>query len=264
MADDHVSSLIRSLGIFTRFRSHASGWSLLVALCAFHVVGCSSDPPDPPIPRPTPPTVGARQLPIQPVFQSTPQWCWAATAEMVFRFYGLPTVNPAGHYQCGIIGVAGAIGVLPPICNLDCTQCVVPISTAAGYTAILQRYPEAVRSMGLQARNILVENRSGALAYAIVVSNIDQNIPIITGVNPSGIPNIYGPEHAALVIGYDNAGGTETLIVNDPFPYGFGPLGPFGDPYIRNGAQLIRPGQYRISYQAFVRGLVWNYTLIAR
>jgi hypothetical protein len=242
----------------------------LIALCSIVPltgIGCGDNglQPDPPSPPPGPQAGIVRQLPIAPVFQATTQWCWATRAEMVFRFYGLPSVNPVGHYQCGIIGVAGAIGVLPPICNLDCLQCVVPISTAAGYTAILQGYPGAVRSLGLPARNIAVENRGGSMTWQAVVASIDGNVPVITGINPSGIPNSYGPEHAALIVGYDTTvSGTQSLIVNDPFPYGLGPLGPFGDPYILTGGRLVRPGQYAIAYAAFAQRLVWNYTLIPR
>jgi hypothetical protein len=262
----------RSLDVFRIFGRplvQSVGRAVLAALVLCGA-GCSDDndlQPVPPVglgPSPVTPPSTSRQLSIEPVFQATPQWCWAATAEMVFRHYGLPTVNPVGHYQCGIIGVAGAIGVLPPVCNLDCSQCIVPISTAAGYTAILQQYPAAVRATGRPARNIAVENRLGPLAFAELTSVVDSGTPIITGINPSGIPNQFAPEHAALLIGYIATGAVRNVIINDPFPYGLGPLGPFGDPYIRAGGRLIRPGQYEIAYSSFVQFLVWNYSLIAR
>src|SRR5689334_6854940 len=47
------------------------------------------------------------QLVVAPVQQETEVWCWLAVGEMVFRYYGLPSVNGFGDYQCGIVGALG-------------------------------------------------------------------------------------------------------------------------------------------------------------
>jgi hypothetical protein len=54
-----------------------------------------------------PPAAADEQLPISPVFQQNPVWCWAAVGEMALRYLGYPSINPVGDYQFGIVGPLG-------------------------------------------------------------------------------------------------------------------------------------------------------------
>ena len=46
----------------------------------------------------------AKTLSIQPIAQEEPDWCYAASTQMIFVYYGLPSFNQA-DYQCGIVGL---------------------------------------------------------------------------------------------------------------------------------------------------------------
>jgi hypothetical protein len=192
------------------------------------------------------------------VFQQTSEWCWAAVSEMALRYFNEPNLNPFGNYQCGVIGVAGKIGVLPPFCQFDCTSCIVPISSAANLTIVLQRYPLEVQSAGLGGRSISA-TAGGVLSFQQVESSIVAGHPVVAGVTPIGIPSPLGPAHATLIVGFDTTTSTrQGIYVNDPFPYGLGPLGPYGDPYLLNGARFTGLGQYLIDYSTFLARLSWT------
>lgn len=60
--------------------------SVTTALLLFFLTGASS----------------AAQLNIPAVYQQTKVWCWAASAEMVFRHYGMRSISSVS-YQCGIV-----------------------------------------------------------------------------------------------------------------------------------------------------------------
>src|ERR1700759_4403447 len=75
-------------------------------------------------------------LSIDPVMQNTPVWCWLAVGEMVFKYFDVPNVNPAGIYQCGIIGTIA--GPYSP-CWSDCTRCVVGAGQASNITNMLRQ-----------------------------------------------------------------------------------------------------------------------------
>jgi hypothetical protein len=219
---------------------------------------CPSDPSEP---------AGSDQatLPIPGAFQETAVWCWVGVAEMTFRYYGEPNLNPFGDYQCGIVGVSGSLGVLPFECSANCTlpQCIVPIGSGAAFTTVLEGYPVVARQNFLPARLISVANIGGPLSYEEVVSEISRQHPIAAGINPSGIPSQFGPAHVALIVGYDRTfPGGRGLVVNDPFPYGIGPLGPYGDPYLQRNARYVPQARYLIDYDAFRQGLLWSYTAI--
>jgi hypothetical protein len=236
--------------------------ALLIALL---FAGCDGHPD----PVPTPVSVARSpraQLPIIGLFQETAEWCWAAVGEMVLRFYGEPNVNPFGNYQCGLVGAAGAIGVLPPVCQSNCTLCILPIGSPAQFVTFLQSYPGVAQSVtGVRTRPLSVTRQIGALSYADIQGMIDSSTPIIAGITPNNIPSPLGPAHATLIIGYDTTvPGGRGLIVNDPFPYGLGPFGPYGDPYLQRGARYVSQAQYLIDYAAFSAGLAWTDTIIAR
>ena len=67
----------------------------------------------------------AGSLSIRPVIQKASVWCSAAVGEMVFDYFHVPNVNPAGHFQCGILGVLAA-GKQWQECAYRCERCPVP------------------------------------------------------------------------------------------------------------------------------------------
>jgi peptidase C39-like protein len=195
-------------------------------------------------------------LDITPVVQESPVWCWVATGEMVFRRYGIPNVNPAGDYQCGIIG-ALAFRAGNAACNADCRRCA--FVNAGGHDAItnmLTVYPQiAYRQNGAALRSRYVAR---ALTKAEMKQEIDDNRPIIAGISPSGFPVNREPEHAVVIVGYDEDDDNDqfTITVNDPYPYNV--INPGYNPYRRAGGQDNRDGSYNISITAFKNQLMWS------
>src|SRR5262245_42149884 len=59
-----------------------------------------------------------RTLPISPVVQRSPVWCWAAVGEMVFRYFGSQNADPGGTFQCAIVEAMADRGTSP--CARDC------------------------------------------------------------------------------------------------------------------------------------------------
>ena len=84
---------------------------------------------------------GARTLSIVPIAQQTDLWCWAATAEMVFIYYGLPNINSGGNYQCGI--VAAYYGP-SSACASNCFLCQAGIGTLTNMKNLVNNYGIAV------------------------------------------------------------------------------------------------------------------------
>ncbi len=194
------------------------------------------------------------KLRIPPVYQKTPVWCWAAVGEMVFRYYDIPTINPVGNYQCGI--VAGLGGQ----CWVDCRACVVSAPSMSAIASMIEGYPDLVRDVtGQRTRSLTALLDYAALDPEDIIDEIDDGRPVITGISPSGTryPGSLS-EHVALIIGYKARGNRLVLIVNDPFPYRE-TRSP--DPYARAGGRKVRRGQYEVDYRAFVNRLQWKETI---
>lgn len=193
-------------------------------------------------------------LPIVPVGQLTPSWCWVSCGEMIFKYYGVCCINPVGVYQCGIIGLIG------PVCSNNCTSCPVPAQSMNVIQNMLTRYPQVAASIcespnkGVNSYAIL-----GPLTIPQIITEIDSQRPILSGINPDGIIVSNEPKHATLVVGYSIENDIPFLIINDPFPYNSVP-GP--NPYLTKGGLEIQPFQYKISYQAYALGLAWNRSLM--
>lgn len=185
-------------------------------------------------------------LPIAPVVQQTPVWCWVAVGEMLFRHYGLPNVNPGGNYQCGIIG-----RLSPPMspCDRDCGLCVVPSGSNLGTLRMISEYTR--RTVGRDARYV----ESNRVPAGVFVSEIDAHRPVLVGVSTNR--RTFGEaEHVALVVGYARQGNAVDLIVNDPYPY---PRQ--ANPYVAHGGTVLAANQYRIPYASFRDGVFWHWTV---
>ena len=199
-------------------------------------------------------------LDISPVRQETPVWCWLAAGEMVHRHYGIPTLNPTGDYQCGL--VATLAGPNTPCWN-NCGNCVAAAGQFGLVNTIVadmvKRYPEVLRSMGrYQGPGLDVKWKYAALSDTDIRSEIDGGNPIIAGISPSGFPTNAQAEHIALVIGYEVVPGGMLVIVNDPFPFHLAAFGQHPDPYLAAGGRLEQPGRYSIDSRAFIQRLVWR------
>ncbi|WP_072038966.1 C39 family peptidase [Flavihumibacter solisilvae] len=193
-------------------------------------------------------------LDIDPVYQQTQQWCWVSCGEMVFKYYDICSINPVGDYQCGIIAL------LHPQCDYNCYSCVVSAGTTQRIINMFKQYPAYARSIcGSYRSSITCTEYYGALSTASIMASIDDDMPILAGVNPSGRASSYESEHACLIIGYMIDDDDEvTLIVNDPYPYDR--MG-VRNPYYEAGGDELQLGQYEIEYYAFRRQLAWNRSL---
>lgn len=196
----------------------------------------------------------AHELPIPPVYQQTPVWCWAAVAEMVLRYYDWDSINPAGNFQCGVVALLG------PMCNQNCFACVTPIGNSFQLAQVIEGYQQVADRFGYPGD--FVDVRTGPrLTLDDIIDELDSGTPVMIGISPSGMAPFYPPgmsDHVALVVGYDER--TGALLVNDPYPYG----GNRFDPYLPVGGQPSKRGQYWISYPALVQGLGYKDTLLLR
>lgn len=207
-------------------------------------------------------------LNIKPVFQTTAVYCWLATGEMVFNYYGIPENIPdSGSYQCGEARGIGAVqtGLLSGShsfagsCWNNCwqPQCVTGAGSLQGIYNLVVQYPQIV---ALTNGNTKFFPHPKEVAYPLtpnqVKSEIDNGRPIIAGISP-GVQ--YLPpgvsEHAVLIVGYANGG--NTLIVNDPYPYPAMQL----PSYVQFGGQRLIPGRFEVSWQAMVHPIAWRNTI---
>lgn len=201
-------------------------------------------------------------LPIPPVVQQTHVWCWVAVGEMIFKYLGIPNVNQAGVYQCGIIGALAAdtYGMNHP-CNIDCRYCVVPAGDEGSVRRMLERYPAVVQAVYGYAAPLRAGYERRVLQPIELMQEIDQGLPIIAGITPYGIPAGVSA-HVALIIGYerDQQGGL-WLRVNDPYPFNYAGH----NPYVAAGGQeQMGGGSYWIPYPNFLQGLQWAETFRIR
>lgn len=198
-------------------------------------------------------------LGIAPVQQATPVWCWIAVGEMVFRKYDVPAVN--SHYQCGVVG-AMAIASNQSQCVTDCRLCNVPGGDATTVMGMLIDYPKRAATLAGKTSPRLFVTHADALTPVEVRRELDAGRPIVAGINPGGRPAAFAASaHVALVEGYADKDGELVLIVNDPFP--FSPT-TWPDPYLANGAQMLRPGQYGIRYSTYISQMGWVESFLVR
>jgi len=199
----------------------------------------------------------AKSLSIRPIAQEEPDWCYAASTQMIFAYYGLPAVNSV-DYQCGIVGMFNEYSI--PQCFIDCQFCAqVGGGTMDAIKQLVDLYGVIASQDYFIPSPVLVSSEMySPLSLQQVETEIDAGRPILAGISPGQFPLPDVSQHAVVVVGYNINGSSALLIVNDPFPY----AATFQqDPYTPAGGTLVQPGQYSISYDAFVQELVWANTL---
>lgn len=206
-----------------------------------------------------------RILPIDPVMQRTWAWCWAAVGEMVFTHYGVDNAEPGGTFQCGI--VESLADFVRPTCAYECyrPECIVAGGTPAFIKYMLEKYPmRAALSLKKEQPRIYASYIEAPLSLSALRAEIAAGHPVIAGVNPLGIERAVGHSaHIVLVTGYEDGGAK--LVVNDPGPYPIlDPIARTHNPYRAAGGEMLRKGQYRIGFDAFVREFRWIETLTVK
>lgn len=206
--------------------------------------------------------LGSKTLAIAPVAQQTMEWCWLASAQMIFQYYGVRPVNGIS-YQCGIMGA-----VLGPasVCFYDCTACVFGSGSDAGSAYVLQQYPSLVQQYFFPFERIpqvAAQLFERPLSMTEVQAEINGNHPVEMGITPSG-QFIGQAAHDVVLVGYvvQNTS-SPYLIINDPFPYDT-VLGPSQNPYRQLGAIVLQPGQYQVLYATAASSLQWSASITTR
>ncbi len=198
-------------------------------------------------------------LDVDPVIQETPEWCWLAVGEMVLKnHFAYPTVSPVGNYQCGVNGLYWGPATS---CWSNCMTCPGPSGTMENFEKMLIYYPTvSAKFLGGPPKHPLRYHRkSGPLDFSDIQSEIDEDRPVVAGINPLSSSRTPGlASHVTLVVGYEeDSAGTEWLIVNDPYPYS-GAQSPYEK--ADSHATELDEGRHRIRYERFVSGLGWTYT----
>ncbi len=192
-----------------------------------------------------------KTLPIRPSTQKAGMWCWLTVGEMIFEYYKVPNISPAGFYQCGIIAT-----LFPAMCGVDCRNCAMQgggFGRAEFITDMLKKYPEAAKSKPINSqKRERTDAKTCPMTEKQIKDEIDAGRPVIAGISPSGqFKN--PPDHVALIIGYEVVDGKLRLRVNDPWPFQAN-----DDPYRKNGAEKDCNGSYLIPYEAFCDKLGWT------
>jgi papain like cysteine protease AvrRpt2 len=200
-------------------------------------------------------------LQISPVFQQSPVWCWLAVGQMVFQYYDVPPAN-AVSYQCGIIAAFG--GPTSP-CWYNCQFCQVGGGSDANVCRMFQLYPQQIAFLlRIPPVPLVATPRYSALSKDAVKEQLDNDRPVVVGINPNGFAFPGVSEHVALIVGYsEDSDGNLTLKVNDPWPYDL-PQFPQPNPYVAAGGDDNNDGSFSINYNDFKSGLRWNTTILVR
>lgn len=213
----------------------------------------------------SPAAAAQKVLPIAPVMQDTPVWCWAAISEMVFKHFGAGNARPGNLFQCGIVE-AMAAGTVRSACEQNCflPGCVHAAGTPQYMMQVFQEYPKrAARKLSSAQPRLATTYAPRPLTLPEIRAQIDAGRPVVVGINPAGQSGAPGAsQHVALVVGYDDE--AATLTINDPGPYQKSRLEHFRvNPYISAGGQADElEGRYTIPVARFAQQLGWTETLL--
>jgi len=226
---------------------------IVVLICAGCGDGGTSNNTSTQQPSTQPPTVvSSKILNVAPIAQQTERWCWAASAQMVLQYYGLPDLNGI-NYQCGIVGA-----YFGGICAQNCFACPQSIPSLVNMNDVLLGYGPFARQVGFQSSLIHTRMLFRSLSMNEVISEINASRPVLAGISAGGFPFPNFSNHATVIVGYDTTAAIPYIFVNDPFPYA---LQGGVNPYFFVGAVEVQPGRYKISYNDFIGYMAWGNTL---
>jgi hypothetical protein len=181
--------------------------------------------------------------------QETPEWSFAASSAMILQYLGYPNANSAGNYQCGIVSAQGGI------CSMNCSACLDGGRTTQRVAGIIQMYADLVyRTMDYTNPRVHL-NVVGILSSRQIIGQIDQEGPILAGIDPRHIPypaDLGVSQHEVVIVGYEGTPDNLNVVINDPYPYP-----PTRDPYVLSSAFKIQQGQYSVPLRIFVG--IFNY-----
>jgi len=153
------------------------------------------------------------ELQTELIVQQSPVWCWAATASMALELLGVPDINPARNYQCGVVAAAF------PDCDDDCTKCVTRLGPLSRLVDVLDRYSALTNAPS----SVFSPNYASYPQWDRIRQSLDRAYPVIAGISPDGRPaDPAQSQHAILITGYDDnyrGTGEKWVIVRDPYPY---------------------------------------------
>jgi hypothetical protein len=182
---------------------------------------------------------------------------------MILRYYGEPNLNPAGNYQCGVVGGYWyLVGGPAHPCVSNCLLCQTGASSTLEIQRILTGYGQIAQLYGLPARVLTSQSRFGQLNLPQIANELDNGRPILAGVSFPGQPTLPGISgHAVVFSGYDATGLSPTITVRDPYPYErFIPANQ--NPYLVAGGTYLGPGSYRVPLAALSGGIItWGNTI---
>lgn len=200
----------------------------------------------------------AKILNVPRVRQENDTWCWLASSEMVNKYHGVCSVDKDPNMQCSMIRYMSFAGLLPEFCMLDCRLCSVSAQKLENLRYPLDSYSkDAAKNCGNAVKTDLKHRPSTLLRLKY---EIDNNMPILAGVNPSLRGQISSePEHLIVVVGYTGNNDNPILRVNDPFDYP-----PYFNPYLKIGAKNVGEGVYDIYYKDLLSKFAWQTTAYIR
>lgn len=143
---------------------------------------------------PGPPPPPGKQLCLPVIAQDQNQWCWAACAEMILKYY-----KETGIGQCDLANLAFA--------DAGGGCCRVPSSSLCDKKL---SDPQIGQLFDMKAVRIHYHYTANSVPFAVVQGEIDNCRPVQIGVTQRG------GGHVAIIKGWFTAQMGEYLIVNDP------------------------------------------------
>jgi hypothetical protein len=181
---------------------------------------------------------------------------------MILRYHGLPNLNPAGNYQCGIVGGYYFLlgGALHP-CAGNCFLCVTPASSLFEIQRIIDGYGNLAQQAGIPSRILTSRARFGQLPLTDLARELDAGRPVLAGVSFPGQPTLPGISgHAVVISGYSARTPIPTVTIRDPYPYELY-IPANQNPYLLSGATYLGPGSYRVQLPTLSTSILWGNTL---
>jgi Peptidase_C39 like family len=194
-------------------------------------------------------------LPIAPVAQQRPSWCWLAMGEMVLRYTGvLPASEPLAQCNLAQTMAQQRTDEASLRCSADCRACDGPANDLATVIAVLVDGPRRTSWRLGQSVPRLFASPAGVLSHDDIGRELAAGRPIVLGINPTWTPALTQAQHLVLLIGQDG----NRVLINDPYDYGK------DNPYIKVGASSPQPRQHWIERSSLLEKLGWVESILVR